>query len=185
MAILDRVKLRIETDLTDAELQAMIDEVQSVIDEKYGVVGAITVFLDGDRNLEGDRRFLNLIRPRDSAQAIVITEIDVGNDETILAADDFRILHGGRTLERLNDGMNGRDFWERLVKIAYTPVSDVKQRDEVIVKLVHLDITYRGLNKQVKAGDFQSGGGVTFDAFMKERDVLIDSLSPNRGVLMA
>ena len=183
MALLDRVKLRIETDLTDAELTSMIDEVVAEIDARFGIVGAITVFLDGDRALDGDRKFLALDRP-DGGGTITITEID-GTDETTMAADDFRILHGGRTLERLIDGTNGRDFWERLVKVAYTPVSDQKQRDEVVIKMVQLDVTYRGLDKQEKAGDFQRGGSVTPDAYTRERETLFGQLVSRRGLQMA
>ncbi len=179
MVDLSRVKERIETDLSDTELQAMIDEVQSEINVKFGVIGSITIFLDGDRDLDGDRRFLNLARPRDTGQTITVVEID-GTDETTMAADDFRILHGGRTLERLIDGTNGRNFWERLVKVMYTPVSDVKERDEVIIQLVQLGITFRGLSSE-KAGDYSA----SFPDYLAERDKLLDRLSPNRGVSMA
>ena len=178
MALLDRVKLRIETDLTDAELQSMIDEIVAEIDARFGVVGAITVFLDGDRALDGDRKFLALNRP-DSGATITITEID-GTDETLLVADDFRILHGGRTLERLIDGTNGRDFWERLVKVVYTPVSDQKERDEVVIQMVQLGIEHRGL-KSEKDGDYSAG----FADYPAEREKIIGRLTPMRGVMMA
>lgn len=177
MAILDRVKERIETDLTDAELTAMIDEIVAEIEGRLGVVGSITVFLDGDRELDGDRRFISLVRP--ATGTIVVTEID-GTDETVLAADDFRTLHGGRTLERLDDGTNGREFWERLVKAVYTPVSDQKERDEVVIQLVQLGIEHRGL-KAEKAGDYSA----TFADYAMERNKLIDRLAPRRGMLMA
>ena len=184
MVALARVKERIETDLSDAELQAMIDKVNAEIEARFGPNAEITVHLDGDRELAGDRRFLSLTRPADQAQTITVVEID-GTTETTLAADDFRVLHRGRTLERRVGGTNGRLTWQRLVKVTYTPVSDARQRDEVTIKLVQLDITYRGLDKQEGAGDFSRSGSVTADAYPRERDALLAQLAPRRGMVLA
>lgn len=178
MTILSRTKERTETDLTDAELTSMINEITAEIEARYGENAAITVFLDGDRDLAGDRKFLPLVRP-DGGGTITITEID-GTTETTMAANDFRIIHGGRTLERLADGDNGASVWERLVKVVYTPVDDGKQREEVIIQMVQLGIEYRGL-KSEKAGDYTA----TFIDYTVEREKLIGSLTPWRGGLMA
>jgi hypothetical protein len=179
MAILDRVKERIETDLSDSELDAMITAVQAEIDRRFGAVGAITVHLDGDRDLYGDHRFLTLWRALDGSQTVTVVEID-GTDETTLAADDYRVLHGGRTLERLVDGTNGRKRWQRLVRVAYTPVSDQPQRDEVTIKLVQLDVEYRGLSGE-RAGDWQA----SYPDAAAEREKLLASLAPRPRLAMA
>lgn len=178
MTTLSRVKERIETDLSDTELQAMIDEVVAEVELRYGVNAEITVFLDGDRDLAGDRKFLSLVRP-DGGGTITVTEI-AGTTETLMSANDFRILNGGRTLERLADGDNGASVWERLVRVKYTPVDDGKQRVETIILLVQLGIEYRGL-KSEKAGDWNAG----FIDYIVEREALISRLTPRRGVLMA
>src|SRR3546814_7725086 len=73
---------------------------------------------------------------------------------TELTADDYRILHGGRTLERLVGGTNGATRWAPLVEVTYTPVSDAAKREEVVIKMVALDLTYRGLDKQESVGDY-------------------------------
>ena len=179
MVALARVKERTETDLSDTELQAMIDEIAAEIDLRFGLNAAIIVFLDGDRALEGDRRFLTLWRPIDVGPAITVTEIDI-TDEIVMAADDFRVLDGGRTIERLIDGTNGREFWERLVKVAYTPISNSKERDEIIILIVQLGIEHRGL-KSEKAGDLTA----TFADYSVERDKLLARLMPRRGLSMA
>lgn len=178
MTTLSRVKERIETDLSDTELTAMIDEITAEIEKRYGLNAAITVHLDGDRDLDGDRKFISLVRP-DGGGTIAITEID-GTDETVMSANDFRILHGGRTLERLADGDNGAELWQRLVKVVYTPVDDDKERVEVTINLVQLGIEYRGL-KSEKAGDWNAG----FIDYTVEREKLLGGLAPRRGLLMA
>lgn len=177
MTTLSRVKERIETDLGDTELQAMIDEITAEIEAKFGVNGSITIHLGGDRELAGDRRYISLTRPYSSD--ITITEID-GTTETALSSDDYRIIHGGRTIERLTDGTNARSFWERLVKVAYTPVSDAEQRVEATILLTQLGIEYRGL-KSEKAGDYSA----SMADYAEERDKIMGRLAPRRGLAMA
>ena len=86
----------------------MIDEVEAEIERRFGAEGSIIVYLDGDR------KYLSLIRESDTISAIV--EI-IFTTDTTLSSDDYRILDGGRTLERLPDGTNGRILWGKLVEI--------------------------------------------------------------------
>lgn len=179
MALIDRVKARVETDLSDAELQAMIDAVVAEIEARFGVNAAITV------HLEGGAEFLALARPLDAAQAITAVEIEPRSEgaaasQTTLAANDYRVLHGGRTLERLVDGTNGRSQWAPLVKITYTPVSDAKQREEVVIQVVQIEIQACGLTSE-RAGDWQA----TYPDLASEREKLIATLALRRGLAMA
>src|SRR5690606_11809094 len=116
---------RTGSDLSDVELQAMIDAIAAEIDLRFGPVGAILVEL-GDLT-DPDSRFrrtLKLTRPIDSGEDVTIVEVDPGNtgdaaNEIQLAAGDYAILHGGRTLQRLSGGPNGRSHWAPLVRVAY------------------------------------------------------------------
>ena len=177
MALIDRLKVRTETDLTDAELAFIILEIQADIEKRYGINGSITVHVGYDRELDGSRTFLTLARPFASSETI--TEID-GTTETVLASNDYRFLHGGRTIERLADGTNGREFWQRLVKVVYTPLDDSKERDEITIKVATMDIDYRGL-KSEKAGDYSAA----FLDYDNERTALLNRLAPRPGLLMA
>ena len=49
MALIDRLKVRTETDLTDAELAFIILEIQADIEKRYGINGSITVHVGYDR----------------------------------------------------------------------------------------------------------------------------------------
>ncbi len=184
MSLLFRLKGRVETDLTDLELQTMIDTEVAEIEDRFGVIASITVLEDGRRH------FINVHRRIDTAVTPVIVEIDPANtgaaaNRTTIAADDYRITNGGRTIERMIDGTNGRDLWAPLVEFTYTPVSDQDRRDETTIKLVHLSITYQGLNKQESVGDHSRMGSVTANAFDKEREILINRLQPRGRLVMA
>ena len=188
MALLDRVKLRTGSDLPDSELQAMIDAIVADMDARFGPTGPISVEL-GDmtdpcsRNL----RTLRLVRPLDAAQPVTIVEIDPSNsglpdNEIVLETGDYAVLHGGRTLQRLTGGPNGRRYWAPKVEVTYTAVGEQAARDEALIKLMQLDLSYRGGLKSERAGDYQYtlSGDVA-----AEREAIFDALAQRRGMVMA
>ena len=188
MALLDRVKTRTGSNLPDDELQAMIDTIAAEIAARLGPSGPITVQI-GDP-ADPDSRFLQslrLARPLDPGEAVTIVESDPANSgdaasDVTLDQDDYRVLHGGRTLQRLLGGPNGRRYWAPLVTITYSPVSDQAQRDEATIKLIALDLSYRGGLKSERAGDYQftlSGDPVA------DREAILDQLAPKGGMVMA
>jgi hypothetical protein len=179
MALLDRVKERIETDLSDTELQSMIDEVTAEIERRFGAAAAITV------HRGGGTATIRLVRKLDTAEAVAVVEIEPANtgdaaNRTALSADDYRVLHGGLTLERLIDGTNGRIFWAPLVEVTYTPVARAMQRDEIVIEVVQLQVQDRGLTSE-RAGDWSATSRDTQAA----RERLIASLAPGGGMVLA
>jgi len=188
MALLDRVKARTGSDLPDAELTAMIDAIGAELDARFGPVGQATVEI-GDPNDPSSRfmRNLRLVRPADTNEPISIVERDPGNtgqasDETELAAGDFRVLHGGRTLQRLSLGPNPAQFWAPMVSVTYTPVANQAARDEATIKLIQLDLSYRGGLKSEKAGDyaFTLSGDMAAD-----REAILQTLEDRRGMVLS
>lgn len=187
-ALLDRVKLRLPIDLPDNELLTMIVNIEAELDARFGVAGAITVEL-GDPLAPADRLVstLRLLRPADIGLPITITEIDPGNTglaahETELGGADFRILHGGRTLQRLTGGPNARTHWAPLVRVEYTPLGLAAARDEVAIKLIALDLSYRGALRSEKAGDY----AVTLSGDMAaDREAILRTLQDRGGMVMA
>lgn len=187
-ALLDRVKLRIPSDLPDGELLAMIDAITAELDARFGAAGAITVDL-GDPADPANRlkTTLRLLRPADIGLPITVTEIDPGNTglaahETELAGADFRVLHGGRTLQRLTGGPNARTHWAPLVRVEYTPIGLAAARDEVTIKLIALDLSYRGALRSERAGDYQ----MTLSGDMAaDREAILQTLEDRRGMVMA
>jgi hypothetical protein len=192
MALLDRVKERASPDLSDVELTAMIVAIVAEIDAGLGPAGPVTVEL-GDPS-DPDTRFARTLRlqpPADTSQAITITERDPANSgdastATILQAADYRILHDGRTLQRLNTGPNARDYWAPLVTAAYTPKGITQAaRDEAVIKLMMIDLSYRGLIKAEKAGDYQWQGSLSSESYAAERANILEGLQQRSGLVLA
>lgn len=188
MPLLDRVKERTGSDLSDAELQAMIDAITAELDARFGASGEQTIELgDPTDPASSQLRTLRMLRPIDTGEALTIVEIDPANtgdagDETELAADDYRVLHGGRTLQRLSGGSNPATYWAPMVRVTFTPIGQVAARDEVTIKLVQLDLSYRGGLKSERAGDYSftlSGDMAT------DREAIMQTLEDRRGMVMA
>lgn len=164
MALIDRVKERTGSTLSDGELQALIDGIAAELELRRGPVGPVTVE-KGDPADPNSRfqRTLRLTRPMDVGEDVTIVERDPSNIEgdaasITLDAADYRVLHGGRTLQRLASGPNGRDYWAPLVTIDYTPIGAAGEqaaRAEATIKLIQLDLSYRGGLKSERAGDYQ------------------------------
>lgn len=188
MALLDRVRERTGSDLSDAELQAVIDAIAAELDARLGPAGQITVEL-GDLDDPANRmlRTLRLSRPIDTAHAVTVTEDDPGDSglagaQITLDAADYRVLHGGRTLQRLTGGPNGRSFWAPLVRVTYTPIGSAAGREEATIKLAALDLSYRGGLKSERAGDYQFTLG---SDPASEREAIIAALGQQSGMVMA
>lgn len=187
MALIDRVKTRTGSDLPDSELQAMIDAINVQLVARLGPAGPITVELGDPADPDSRyRRALRLIRPLDVAESVTIVELEPGNtgeaaSEIMLGPADYRVMHEGRTLQRLTGGPNGRSYWAPLVTVAYTPIGaagDQAARDEATIKLIFLDLSYRGLLKSERAGDYQftlSGDPAA------DRESIIKGLEAGRG----
>lgn len=188
MALLDRVKERTGSDLSDAELQAMIDAIAAELAAPLGPAGPVTIEL-GDLDDPGSRtmRTLRLARPIDPAEPITIYEDDPGDSGSASARveldpTDYRVLHGGRTLQRLTGGPNGRSFWAPLVTITYTPAGSAALREEATIRLIQLDLSYRGGIRSERAGDYQvtlSGDPVA------DRQAILAGLFQRQGMMLA
>lgn len=192
MNLLDRVKERASPDMSDGELTSMIAAITGEIDAQLGPVGQITKELgDPTDPHTAHARTLRLQPPALAGAAITITERDPGNSgdttsATILQAADFRILHDGRTLQRLNTGPNARDYWAPLVTVVYTAAGAPQvARDDVVIKIMMLDLSYRGLIKSERAGDYQWQGSVASDSYTAERAAIIASLQKRSGMVFA
>lgn len=183
MALLDRVKTRVETDLSDTELELLIAEAQAEIVRRWGpdrdTEAPITVTVDGGGAI------VDLKRPLDADEDVVVVEhqgygfVSASEDLT-LATDDYEIRNGGRTLARLSTGTNSSHRWGYRASITYVPADDQPQRDEVVIKLVKLAIQHEEVSSE-RVGDTQT----SHLDYTEEREKLIGSLNPRPGLLLA
>lgn len=161
MALLDRVKERLETDLTDTELNAIIADAQSEVDDRFGVVGQeITVIL------AGYRRMLDIIRPIDTDK-----DLEVTDDDVVVDPGMYLVLNGGRTLS------NRAGKWGEFVEVKYTPKDDSSQRDEVIVELAILSAQHQGISSN-RVGDVSTNHA----DLPAQREAILNRLSPRNGL---
>jgi len=193
MALLDRAKERTGADLSDTELTAMIAGITAEIDAIHGAATGTVKVTFGDPDTEERwQKSLTLARPMDTTQPAVVVEIDLVDSDAsgariTLDSTDYRVLHAGRTLQRLVSGTHGRQLWAPLVEITYTPVALVPQsmRDEMVIKIIQLDLSYRGLIKSERAGDYQWSGSLASDSYAVERQKLLDALGGVNRLVMA
>jgi hypothetical protein len=199
MSLLDRIKTRTGSDLPDSELQAMIDAIMAEVAVRLGPLGVgsggVTTVELGDPVDPDSRanRTLRLALPIDVARSVTVTELDPGNSgaalcERLLDPADYRVMHGGRTLQRLTGGPNGAACWAPLVRVAYTPLgadSAAAAAEEAAIKLVTLDLSYRGMIKSEKAGDYQWQASLASDSYAVERENILAALVAPAGLVLA
>ena len=161
----DILREHVETDLGDDALTRLIDDAVAAIARRHGDAASVTkTFLPGfDATLYCDPPIGSLTS---------ITESD-GDTETVLSADDTRLLYGGRHIERLATGTHPADRWASRVTVAYVPVDDSARRDRVTIDLVRLALQYSALQSE-GAGDYRA----THLDYQRERDRLIAEVGP-------
>ena len=178
--LVNRVKARLETDVADDEIFAIVEEIAQEVDAQVGGETEITIDLLGDMHLSPNRKFLNFWRPIETVTSIT-EELDTV--QTVLAADDYKIWHGGRTVERLATGTNPQSYWSQKVTAVYVPrTNDVGQmrRNGVIIDIAILELQYRGLTSE-RSGDYSA----SYPKLGEERAKLIASLSTTNWGAMA
>lgn len=166
------------TDIPDAAIRRLIDAAEESIDSRYGARASSDQTDAGDGGME----IFPLSRP--AATITSVTE-RLATTDTVLAADDYESLHGGRILRRLSDGTNGAiirlgaAIWGDRVTVVYKPVSDDNQRKRVVIDLVKLSIRYDATTSTRDGDHSESRPG-----YEKERESILGSLSPAFGSLV-
>lgn len=166
--LLTPISLRehVETDLSDAALQCILDSEEAEIVRRYGPHATAS------ETLAGGARWL--ILARDAASVTQIVETADGLD-TALGADAYRLWPGGR-IERLDA------IWAPRVAVTYTPREETAQRRLALINLCKLAIAYSGLKSEgVGSGDYQA----TALDYTGEREKLLRGLAPRGGLWFA
>ncbi len=173
MALLTVTQLRehLETDLGDDALQRILDAEEGEIVRRYGSPALASEMLEG-----GDTW---LVLERTPASITSITET-VGDVDTVLAADDYRLWSGGR-LQRLADGTNPHSDWGDRATIVYVPRDESAQRTLALIQLCKLAVAYQGVKVHSVAGDYSE----TAQEYNLERERLLRSIAPRSGMVFA
>ena len=135
----DQLREHIDTDVTDAGLQRLLDEADFDIVKRYGAhTGTVIEYFTCGA---GDS-CLYTTRPIGSVSQIIETDRGINGDvETTLSANDY-LNDGVRQLRRISGGANSASYWAPRVKVTYTPSGDSARRLVVTIDLVRLACRY-------------------------------------------
>lgn len=138
---------RFECRVSDTALDDIIAAEKEAIESLYGAddTASETFNLKRQSGLHAayQRDRLGIIVLHRKATVITsVTEV-VGDETTVLAADDYELL-GGMQLRRLSDGTNSRYLWGDQVTVEYTPEDDTALRKQVLIKLCQLNLAENG-----------------------------------------
>lgn len=180
MSLLTPAQIRehVETDLADPAIERLIADAESEIVARCGAHDSQTdLFRTGDPRVFPSGVDLFIFPSRPVGQVVSITEEERDGTSTVLAEDDYRILDGGRRIERLQNGTHPRARWGHLVKLVYQPVDDMARRTRVLIDLVRLAIEYRAYQEQW-SGDVRT----RHVDYQQERERILRALAPRGGL---
>lgn len=167
------VREHVDTDLSDAALQRLIDAAYTAIEEAAGPEGERTEIH------RGLGRFVHLHQTAGTVS--IVTELRGTTTETLVAGTDFRVRFSGRALERLTDGQPFWRRWGREVTVTYTPkASATATRDRVAVDLVKLSLRHSGLrSERIGQYSYTTAGGD--GGYQAERERILAGLVKSGG----
>ena len=135
-------RVLINTSLSDANLQVVIDRVEAQITEKIGAPQTDTNTTEISKTLRGEGS--NLFMSTEIYSIVRIVE-----DGTLLDSDDYQAWPGG-VIERLPIGA----YWGDRCEVTYKPSDDRLKRKQVIVDLVRLVLERTALKQESVAGEY-------------------------------
>jgi len=168
------LKEHVETDLSTAALQRLLDSALEAIVQRFGSNTEKTEEYDlrsppGDWEVRRQRIWtqqrINTVTKIEEGFTLKTTDL-----ETIVEGTDFLIVFDGLAVERIDT-----DF-RRRVRITYAPkLDDEAQRDRVVIDLCNLMIQYNGLNTE-RVGDWSG----TVGDYETQRRKILSTLSIGR-----
>lgn len=138
---------KVQTSLTDAKLQVVIDNEEAEIVRRYGAHydGATTV----TEVVSGGGCDVCLKRP--VASITSITEASsLGGTPTTLASTAYYLWASQGRITRLSEGT----AWLRQVTVVYVPADDSAKRKQVIVELVRLALEQTAMETESVGGEY-------------------------------
>lgn len=163
----------VSTTLPDTAVQRLLAANTLAIEQRAGPLGAQPLTLL-------PRRDVRLYLDRPIASIVSVREVygdPVGISGITLATNDYKVLNGGRVLERWGYGTNPADWWSERVELVYVPVDDTQERIRVLVKLCELDLNRQPGLSEVRIGDYMEQS--RNEPYNDEREAILASLVPS------
>ncbi len=141
----------IVTSLSDANLQSVIDRVESQITEKIGEPQSDAHDVQVVKTMRGEGNLLFM--PTEIYSVVSIVE-----DDAALDSSEYRSWPGG-VIERYPCGN-----WGNRIVVTYLPADDRPKRTQVIINLVRLVIERTALKQESVAGEYAYTAPSDWDA---------------------
>lgn len=146
------VKALINTSLSDANLQAVIDRVEAQITARIGAPQTDAYATEVVKTMRGEGEYLFMPTEIYSVSGIV-------EDTNTLTSDQYQTWAGG-VIERLPDDSH----WGDRVVVTYKPTDDRLVRTQVIIDLVRLVIERTAMKSESIAGEYSYTAPDNWDA---------------------
>jgi hypothetical protein len=141
----------VQTDLSDDQLQEVIDRVEAEIIARIGAPQDDDGSVQITKRLQGGTD--NVYLPVEIGEVVSVVE-----DGLSLIADEYRVWAGG-VLERLPGGV-----WGQLVVVTFKPADDRPQRKAAIIDLVRLDVNRTAMARESIAGEYAYDAPANWEA---------------------
>lgn len=146
------LQAQVETDLSDTDLQQIIDAVERDI---RGHVGPTTGYVHEYDGLD----MATMLRLPVAAASIttVVEYTDAVSDptETTLSSDDYELSDDAWWLRRLSSGTNPRSLWGWHVIVTFEPEADAARRKQAAIQLARLEVVHTGYSREA-SGDWSA-----------------------------
>jgi hypothetical protein len=145
-------KALINTSLSDASLQSVIDRVEAQVTEKIGAPQSDAHDVQLVRTLRGEGSILFM--PTEIYTVVTVVEDDLAMDPA-----EYQVWAGG-VIERLPTGTS----WGKRCVVTYKPADDRLKRKQVIIDLVRLVLERTALKQESVAGEYSYTAPSDWDA---------------------
>lgn len=146
------VKALINTSLSNANLQTVIDRVEAQITARIGAPQTDAYATEVVKTMRGEGEYLFMPTEIYSVSSIV-------EDTSTLTSDQYQTWAGG-VIERLPDDSH----WGDRVVVTYKPVDDRLVRSQVIIDLVRIVIERTAMKSESIAGEYSYTAPDNWDA---------------------
>lgn len=146
------VKALINTALSDANLQTVIDRVEAQVSERVGEPQTDLYATTITKTLRGEGYYLFM--PTEIYSVVSVTE-----DLVLLTSDQYQVWAGG-VIERLPS----ESYWGDRTVVVYKPTDDRKKRSQVIIDLVRLVLERTAMKSESIGGEYSYTAPDDWDA---------------------
>ena len=169
----DEIHAHVETDRSPDAIALLVADAEAAIIARYGPHAPAPIELERVLGAFTTAGPTTIYFDRPAASIATVSEYDSDAlPPTVLDAADYRLLYGGRAVERLGTGPHPRAWWAGRVVLTYVPVDDTAQRKRVCIDLVKLALRYDAAKAQT-AGDASE---TALDDYTRERSNLLGEL---------